>query len=133
MAPVIARSDATKQSRSLRKGRRQSWIASLARNDKVFSQRGRVRALLTTAQQQSFAFPRLLALLPGRVGLARRARRGGGVRLAHRLPAGLAANVLLLPRTAGPPGFVGPLPVALARLPTLDRLPLPGRVRGRKP
>jgi hypothetical protein len=104
-----------------------------ARNDDVFSRRGRVRALVTTAQQQSFAVPRLLAFLPGRVGLARRPWRRGGVRLAERLPAGLAANVLLLARTAGPPGLVGPLPVALARLPTLDRLPLPGRVRSRKP
>jgi hypothetical protein len=55
------------------------------------------------------------------------------VRLAGRSPARLAANVLLLLRTAGPPQLVRPLPVALARLPALDRLMLTDCMGGREP
>jgi hypothetical protein len=59
--------------------------------------------------------------------------RTGRVRLAGWSPARLAASVLLLSRTAGPPQLVRPLPVALARLPALDRLMPTDCMGGREP
>src|SRR5580693_1989879 len=89
---------------------------------------------LRAAQIRSLMQKRLPPFLPGRIGLARRCPlRTGRVRLAGWSPARLAASVLLLSRTAGPPQLVRPLPVALARLPALDRLMPTDCMGGREP